>query len=77
MSEQEIISLRINLNQIIQNQPDQAHLENISIFDSFSFGLSEEFSSHKNLNRSVSIEDMLDFGHSLPKNPSLSASDCR
>jgi len=67
MGEQEIINLRSNLNQIVQNQPDQAIIENVSIFDSFSFGLSEEFSSHKNLNRPVSTEDMLDFGHSFPK----------
>lgn len=67
MGEQDIISLRSNLNQIVQSQADQVLIENISIFDSFSFGLSEEFSSHKNLNRPVSIEDMLDFGHSFPK----------
>jgi hypothetical protein len=67
MGEQEIISLRSNLNQIAQNASDQEITENISVFDSFSFGLSEEFTSHKNLNRRVSLDDMADFGHSFPK----------
>ena len=67
MGEQDIISLRNNLNQIIQNQSDNVNTEKISAFDSFSFGLSEEFSSHKNLNCPINSENLLDFGHSFPK----------
>jgi anti-sigma factor RsiW len=64
--EQDIISLRSNLNQIVQNQTDQAYNE-ISVFDSFSFGLSEEFSSHKNLNNLLNSEDIFNFGHTFPQ----------
>lgn len=66
MSEQDIISLRSNLNQIVQNQTDKANNE-ISVFDSFSFGLSEEFASHKNLNNQISSDDILNFGHTFPQ----------
>ena len=66
MGEQDIISLRSNLNQIVQNQTDKAHNE-ISVFDSFSFGLSEEFASHKKLNNQISSEDILNFGHTFPQ----------
>ena len=37
MCEQDIISLRNTLNQIVQNQTESASNENISVFDSFSF----------------------------------------
>ena len=47
MCEQDIISLRNTLNQIVQDQTESASNENISVFDSFSFGLTEEFSSQK------------------------------
>ena len=68
MCEQDIISLRNNLNQIVQNQTENTYNENnISVFDSFSFGLSEEFSSHKNLNSQLSSEDIFNFEHSFPK----------
>ena len=66
MGEQDIISLRSNLNQIVQNQTDKAYNE-ISVFDSFSFGLSEEFSSHKNINTQISSDDILNFGHTFPQ----------
>jgi hypothetical protein len=66
MGEQDIISLRSNLNQIVQNQTDKAYNE-ISVFDSFSFGLSEEFTSHKNLNIQISSDDILNFGHTFPQ----------
>jgi len=67
MCEQDIISLRNNLNQIVQNQTESAYNENISVFDSFSFGLSEEFSSHKNSNSQFNPNDIFNFGHSFPK----------
>jgi hypothetical protein len=66
MSEKDIISLRSNLNQIVQNQTDKQYNE-ISVFDSFSFGLSEEFSSNKKLNNQISSDDILNFGHTFPK----------
>lgn len=66
MGEKDIISLRSNLNQIVQNQTDKAHNE-ISVFDSFSFGLSEEFASHKNLNNQISSDDILNLGHTFPQ----------
>jgi hypothetical protein len=67
MCEQDIISLRSNLNQIVQNQTDHAYNENISVFDSFSFGLTEEFSSHKNLKSQINSKEIFNFGHSFPK----------
>jgi len=67
MCEQDIISLRKSLNQIVQNQTENASNENISVYDSFSFGLSEEFSSHKSSNAQLSPDDIFNFGHSFPK----------
>lgn len=67
IGEADVISLRNNLNQIVQNQNDVAYNEKISVFDSFSFGLSDEFSSHKNLNGQINPEEIFNFGHSFPK----------
>ncbi len=67
MCEQDIISLRNTLNQIVQNQTVSASNENISVFDSFSFGLSEEFSSRKSSNAQFNMDDIFNFGHSFPK----------
>jgi hypothetical protein len=67
MCEIDIISLRSNLNQIVQNQNESASNENISVFDSFSFGLTEEFSSKKYSNAQFNPEDIFNFGHSFPK----------
>ena len=67
MCEQDIISLRNTLNQIVQNQTESASNENISVFDSFSFGLTEEFSSHKSSNAQFNPDDIFNFGHSFPK----------
>jgi len=64
IGEHDLISLRQNLARIIQNQPDT---EENCVFDSFSFGLSEELSSYQNLDRQVNSEDILNFGHSFPK----------
>ena len=67
MGEQDIISLRNTLNQIVQNQTESASNENISVFDSFSFGLTEEFSSQKSSNAQFNPNDIFNFGHSFPK----------
>ena len=67
MCEQDIISLRHTLNQIVQNQTENASIENISVFDSFSFGLTEEFSSQKSSNAQFNPDDIFNFGHSFPK----------
>ena len=67
MCEQDIISLRNTLNQIVQNQTESASNENISVFDSFSFGLTEEFSSHKSSNAKFNPDDIFNLGHSFPK----------
>jgi len=67
MCEQDIISLRNTLNQIVQNQSESAYNENISVFDSFSFGLTEEFSSRKSSNAQLNPDDIFNFGHSFPK----------
>lgn len=64
IEENEIVSLRENLNKIVQNQSDT---ENINVFDSFSFGLSEELSSWENLNRQVNSEAISNLEHSFPK----------
>jgi hypothetical protein len=64
IEENDIISLRESLNKIVQNQSDT---ENINVFDSFSFGLSEELSSWENLNRQVNSETINNLGHSFPK----------
>lgn len=67
MCEQDIINLRNSLNQIVQNQTETAYNENISVFDSFSFGLSEEFSSQKNSNAQLNPDGIFNFGNSFPK----------
>ena len=67
MGEQDIISLRNSLNQIVQNQTESASIENISVFDSFSFGLTEEFSSQKSSNAKFNPDDIFNFGYSFPK----------
>ena len=67
MCEQDIISLRNTLNQIVQNQTESAYNENISVLDSFSFGLTEEFSSQKSSNAQLNPNDIFNFGHSFPK----------
>ena len=59
MGEQDIISLRNTLNQIVQNQTESAYNENIGVFDSFSFGLTEEFSSRKSSNAQLNPDDIL------------------
>lgn len=67
IDEADVISLRNNLNQIVQNRNDLVYNQNIGVINSFSFGLSDEFSSHKNLNSRITTEDIFNFGHSFPK----------
>jgi len=67
LAEQDIISLRNSLNQIVQNETEFASNENISVFDSFSFGLTEEFSSHKKSVSQLNADDIFNFGYSFPK----------
>ena len=64
LGEHDVISLRDNLNRIMQNQPDK---EKISVFDSFNFGLAEELSSYQNLDHQVNSNDILNFANSFPK----------
>ncbi len=64
IGETDIAGLRENLNKIIQQKPDS---EKISVFDSFSFGLSEELSSYQNMDRTINTNDILNLGLSFPK----------
>ncbi|MDP3644169.1 MAG: hypothetical protein Q8S54_13385, partial [Bacteroidota bacterium] len=63
LAEHDVISLRENLNQIVQNQAEK---EMTGIFNSFNFGLSEEFSSFKNLGSQPNT-DLQNIAHSFPK----------
>jgi len=67
LTENDVMSLRANLNQIVQDQTDTANKNEISVFDSFSFGLSEEFSSRSKLGTPISPEDIFNFGHTFPQ----------
>ena len=62
--EHDLISLRKNLNHIIQNQSDT---ENSIIIDSFNFGLSEELASWENLNNQLNSEAIGKLDNSFPK----------
>ena len=64
IAENDLISLRKNLNHIVQNQSDT---ENINIADSFNFGLSEELASWENLNIQLNSEAISKIEHSFPK----------
>lgn len=63
LAETDVINLRENLNQIVQNQTEK---EMTGIFNAFNFGLSEEFSSHKNLGNLPST-DLQNIAQSFPK----------
>lgn len=63
IEETDVINLRAKLNQIVQNQ---AEMEMTGIFNSFNFGLSEEFSSHKNLGN-LPGTDLQNITQSFPK----------
>ena len=64
LAEKDITSLRENLNQIVQIQSDT---ENMHVFDSFNFGLSEELASWENLNRQLNSDAISNLEHSFPK----------
>lgn len=65
--EQDIISLRSSLSGIVHNQTEQAYSENISVFDSFSFGLTEEFSVQRSIPSQLKPEETYRLSHSLPR----------
>jgi len=65
LTEMDVVSLRSHLSQIVHNQADAAN--EISVFDSFSFGLSEEFSSRNKLGTTMNPEDIFNFGHTFPQ----------
>lgn len=60
----DLISLRANLNQIIHRCAGDG---DCSSGDSFSFGLSEEFSSYRNLDHVVDTNELQKIEHSFPK----------
>ena len=64
--EQDIINLRCNLNQIVQNNTEIADLENIGAINAFNFNLAEECSSSKGFGQ-ISAENLLNIGSSFPK----------
>jgi hypothetical protein len=64
IGENDIMTLRKNMNTIITNQTDT---EKISITESFSFGLSEEVSSWGSLNNPMSSQSTQNIEHSFPK----------
>jgi hypothetical protein len=63
LQETDLIKLRENLNQIVQNQAEK---EMTGIFNAFNFGLSEEFSAHKNLGN-LPTTDLQNIAQSFPK----------
>lgn len=63
VGELDVISLRNNLNQIINTNVD----ESVNVFESFNFGLAEEFSSYQNMDLQVNPGDLFNIGHSFPK----------
>jgi hypothetical protein len=67
IQEQDIISLRENLNKITTNQAVAEKANEFSYSDSFNFGLAEELSSATNFSRPVNTEDIISFSHSFPK----------
>lgn len=69
--EQDIINLRCNLNQIVQNNTEIADLENIGAINAFNFNLAEECSSSKGFGQ-ISAENLLNIGSSFLKYISIS-----
>jgi hypothetical protein len=64
MGEDDIMNLRSSMSKIVRNQSDT---ENINVFDSFSFGLSEELTTWENLNHQVNTDSIRNLEHSFPK----------
>lgn len=63
VSESEVMSLRANLSQVMQEGQEK---EIYQVLNSFSFGLSEEFHSLENLSKQFS-SDIQNISHSFPK----------
>jgi hypothetical protein len=64
IGEHDLINLRKNLNQIINANSD---IQEVNVFESFNFGLAEEFSSYQNMDHQVNADDFFNVGHSFPK----------
>jgi len=64
--EQDILDLRNNLNQIVQNNTELAYNENISVDNSFNFNLAEECSSIKGFSQ-LTTDNLLNIERSFPK----------
>jgi len=67
IQEQDIVNMRENMKNIIQNQVFAHNDSKLIVPGSFNFGLAEELISAHNLNGSISIEDIKNFTHSIPK----------
>lgn len=66
IGEHDVVDLRNTLNQIVQNQSENnARTEEMSVLDSFNFGLADEFSFGKN--NQLNTENIFNFGNSFPK----------
>ena len=66
--EKDIIALRNNLQQIIHQKSEHENDEYaVAEIQSYSFALTEDLSSFKELKSPVSISDIINFGQSLPK----------
>lgn len=64
LEESDVISLRNNLNRIAHNQHDK---QSDFVLEEFNFGLSEEFSSFRNLDSQNFPKDIANIEHSFPK----------
>lgn len=62
--EQDVISLRNNLNIIVRNHSEN---KDFSTIDSFNFSLSEEFSAFRNLDNQFDVNELQKIEHSFPK----------
>ena len=68
VQEQDIVSLRENLNKVAADQGITNKSQDFIFSDSFSFGLAEEMtSSAQNFSRTVNTEDIINFSQSFPK----------
>jgi ribosomal protein L22 len=69
VQEQDIVSMRENMNNILHHQVSVTENNDRKsiIPDSFNFGLAEELTSTNNFDGSISIDDIKNFTHSIPK----------
>ena len=64
LEETDIISLRNNLNQIARNSQEN---QTDFVFEAFNFGLSDEFSSFRNLDKQINSKDIKNLENTFPK----------